>query len=98
MTEAVHGSFTLERVFAASPARVFRVWADPAIKARWFVGIDGWQPLERSIDFRVAGKERMSGRTGSVSEVGSSAQAVALDQTADDLLSSLYVQRKLAVV
>ena len=62
---AVHGSFTLERVYDASPARVFKAWADPAIKARWFGGIEGWQMLERSIDFRIGGKERLSGRKGS---------------------------------
>jgi uncharacterized protein YndB with AHSA1/START domain len=62
---AVHGSFTLERVYEASPARVFRAWADPAIKARWFAGIEGWRQLERSIDFRVGGTERLSGRKGS---------------------------------
>ena len=62
---AVHGSFTLERVYAATPARVFKAWADPAIKARWFGGIEGWQMLERSIDFRVGGTERLSGRKGS---------------------------------
>ena len=62
---AAHGSFTINRVFEAAPARVFRAWADPAIKARWFGGIEGWQMLERSIDFRVGGKERLSGRKGS---------------------------------
>ena len=62
---ATHGSFTLERLYDASPARVFKAWADPAIKARWFGGIEGWQMLERSIDFRVGGKERLSGRKGS---------------------------------
>jgi uncharacterized protein YndB with AHSA1/START domain len=62
---AIHGSFTLERVYDASPARVFKAWADPAVKARWFVGIEGWRPLERAIDFRIGGKERLSGRKGS---------------------------------
>jgi uncharacterized protein YndB with AHSA1/START domain len=62
---AVHGSFTLERLYEASPARVFRAWADPAIKARWFAGIEGWRQLDRSIDFRVGGTERLSGRKGS---------------------------------
>ena len=62
---AVHGSFTLERVYDATPARVFRAWADPKIKARWFVGIEGWRLLERSIDFRVGGTERLSGQKGS---------------------------------
>jgi len=62
---ASHGAFTLERVYDAAPARVFKAWADPAIKARWFGGIEGWQMLERSIDFRIGGKERLSGRKGS---------------------------------
>ena len=67
MTErgATHGTFTLERVYDAAPARVFKAWADPAIKARWFVGPSDWQLLERSIDFRIGGKERLSGRKGS---------------------------------
>ncbi|NJM92756.1 MAG: polyketide cyclase [Rhodospirillaceae bacterium] len=62
---ATHGSFTLERVYDAAPARVFKAWADPAIKARWFGGLADWQMLERSIDFRVGGAERLSGRKGS---------------------------------
>lgn len=62
---ATHGSFTLERVYDAAPARVFRAWADPKIKARWFGGVEGWQMLERSIDFRIGGRERLSGRKGS---------------------------------
>ena len=62
---ATHGTFTIERVYDATPARVFKAWADPAIKARWFGGIAGWQMLERSIDFRVGGTERLSGRKGS---------------------------------
>ena len=62
---ATHGTFTLERVYDAAPARVFKTWADPAIKARWFVGPSDWQLLERSIDFRIGGKERLSGRKGS---------------------------------
>jgi uncharacterized protein YndB with AHSA1/START domain len=62
---ATHGTFTLERVYGAAPARVFKAWADPAIKARWFVGPADWDLLERSIDFRVGGMERLSGRKGS---------------------------------
>jgi uncharacterized protein YndB with AHSA1/START domain len=67
MTErsATHGIFTLERVYDAAPARVFKAWADPAIKARWFGGPADWQLLARSIDFRVGGTERLSGRKGS---------------------------------
>ena len=62
---ATHGTFTLERVYDAAPARVFKACADPAIKARWFMGLADWRLLERSIDFRIGGKERLSGRKGS---------------------------------
>ena len=62
---ATHGTFTLERVYDAPPARVFKAWADPAIKARWFAGPSDWQMLERSIEFRVGGTDRLSGRKGS---------------------------------
>lgn len=62
---ATHGSFSIERVYDAVPKRVFRAWADPAAKARWFAGPAEWTMLERFIDFRVGGKERLSGRKGS---------------------------------
>jgi uncharacterized protein YndB with AHSA1/START domain len=67
MTErsATHGTFSIERNYDAAPARVFRAWSDPAAKARWFVGPADWQLLDRAIDFRVGGKERLSGRKGS---------------------------------
>ena len=62
---ATHGTFTLERVYDVAPARVFKAWADSAIKARWFAGPSDWKLLERAIDFRVGGTERLSGRKGS---------------------------------
>ncbi len=62
---AVHGTFALERVYDAAPARVFKAWADPAIKARWFVAPADWLQLERSMDFRIGGTERLRGRKGS---------------------------------
>jgi uncharacterized protein YndB with AHSA1/START domain len=62
MTKAIHGSFTLERVYDAAPARVFKAFADPASKARWFVGPNGWQEIERRQDFRPGGEEVAHGR------------------------------------
>lgn len=58
---ADHGSFTIERVFAAPPALVFEAWADPAAKAAWFVGPDRWEQHERRLDFRIGGREYVSG-------------------------------------
>jgi uncharacterized protein YndB with AHSA1/START domain len=49
----LHATFTLERRYSATPARVFAAWADPATKARWFVGAAG----EHELDFRVDGIE-----------------------------------------
>ena len=31
---ALHGNFTIERIYDADPARVFHAWADLAMKAR----------------------------------------------------------------
>ena len=59
---AVHGTFTLERVYDASPARVFKAFADPATKARWFRGPMGWEEIQRHLDFRVGGEEIAEGR------------------------------------
>ncbi len=54
-----HESFSLERLIAASPARVFKTWADPALKRAWFVDSDGpdWQERDYALDFRVGGME-----------------------------------------
>ena len=55
-----HATFTLERSYPASPARVFAAWSDPSAKARWFAGPNG----EHEQDFRVGGKEIIRGRHG----------------------------------
>jgi uncharacterized protein YndB with AHSA1/START domain len=52
-----HATFVLERTYDASPAQVFAAWADPAAKARWFMGPEGWGPDELELDFRVGGRE-----------------------------------------
>src|SRR5262249_58571865 len=56
-----HATFTIERDYGVAPARVFKAWADPAAKARWFVGPEGWTLIERSHDFRIGGRETVSG-------------------------------------
>jgi uncharacterized protein YndB with AHSA1/START domain len=53
-----HATFTIERVYDASPGRVFKAFADPAAKRRWFVEGEGWEIEEFTIDFRVGGEER----------------------------------------
>lgn len=63
MTErsAHHANFVIERSYDASPARVFAAWADPKAKARWFVGPDDWEKSDHKLDFRVGGRESVSG-------------------------------------
>jgi uncharacterized protein YndB with AHSA1/START domain len=56
-----HASFTVERRYRASPARVFAAWADPATKSRWFSGPGDWRTEPHELDFRVGGRERHVG-------------------------------------
>ena len=57
-----HGSFTIERHYDTAPTDVFRAWADPAVKAKWFIGPEGWKQIARKLDFRVGGEELLHGR------------------------------------
>jgi uncharacterized protein YndB with AHSA1/START domain len=57
-----HGSFTIERTYAASRAQVFKALADPVAKAKWFSGGSGYTVIEREIDVRPGGREHQSGR------------------------------------
>jgi len=61
---AVHGSFTLERVYPVVPSVVYHALTDMAAKARWFSGDDTFQVIERTMDVRPGGRERLKGRWG----------------------------------
>ncbi|MBE1580311.1 SRPBCC family protein [Amycolatopsis roodepoortensis] len=52
-----HATFTLERVYPVPPERVFAAWSDPAAKAGWITAPGGGH----SLDFRVGGREVISG-------------------------------------
>jgi uncharacterized protein YndB with AHSA1/START domain len=56
-----HATFVIERSYGAAPARVFSAWADPAAKARWFVGPQEWVKAGHELDFRAGGRERLAG-------------------------------------
>lgn len=60
MTErsVTHATFTIERSYDSPPAKVFKAFADPAIKRRWFVEGEGWEVEEFTADFKVGGQER----------------------------------------
>jgi uncharacterized protein YndB with AHSA1/START domain len=57
-----HGTFTLERIYPVPPAQVYAAWTDPELKARWFIGPDGWIAVRRELDLRVGGRELLHGR------------------------------------
>jgi uncharacterized protein YndB with AHSA1/START domain len=58
-----HESFHIERTYEAPVARVWKALTDPAAKARWFSGTPGrWELIERQMDVRVGGTERLKGR------------------------------------
>lgn len=65
MTERsiAHGSFTVTRSYPATPARVFKAWANPEFKRKWF-----GSPREGNADdifeFRVGGREYNAGKMG----------------------------------
>lgn len=56
-----HATFTIERTYPASAEAVFAAFADPQAKAQWFGGPDEWQKSDHSLDFRVGGREHVSG-------------------------------------
>ncbi len=59
----VHAVFHLERSYDAPVARVWQALTDEAAKSKWFGGSPGkWELLERRMDVRVGGTERVRGR------------------------------------
>jgi uncharacterized protein YndB with AHSA1/START domain len=83
---ATHGSFTIGRDLPHSPAAVFRAFADPEAKARWFGG--PWTPIQREMDVRVGGREIAKGRWES--GLVTTFEAVYLDVVPDARLVYAY--------
>jgi uncharacterized protein YndB with AHSA1/START domain len=57
---AVHDTFRIERQLDASPARVFRAFADPEAKSKWFGGPAEMKREDVEFDFREGGRESMT--------------------------------------
>jgi uncharacterized protein YndB with AHSA1/START domain len=59
----VHAHFNLKRTYDAPVGRVWRAFTDEEAKQKWFGGTpDRWELLERRMDVRVGGSERVKGR------------------------------------
>ena len=58
----VHGAFHIERTYDATAEQVYKALSEEAAKSRWFFGPAGWRLIERVMDFRVGGRERVKGR------------------------------------
>jgi uncharacterized protein YndB with AHSA1/START domain len=56
-----HDTFVIERVYDAPVERVFAAWADQKAKAQWFVGPDESVSSNLELDFRIGGRESVSG-------------------------------------
>ena len=67
-----HGVFTIERSYeSVTPQRVFDAFASVEGKNGWFTAPnDKWEIVERTMDFRVGGRERLKGqwKSGLVTE------------------------------
>lgn len=64
-------TFTLERLYEATPDKVFAAWASPKAKARWFAGPkESWKLGLREMDFSEGGHERLVGEwaNGAISD------------------------------
>jgi uncharacterized protein YndB with AHSA1/START domain len=67
---SVHDTFRIERHFDAAPARVFRAFADPQAKAKWFGGPEEMKREDAEFDFREGGRESMRSVFGDGTKVG----------------------------
>ena len=57
-----HATFVIERDYRHPPAKVFGAFADLESKKKWFGGPDEWEiASEHRMDFRVGGRESVSG-------------------------------------
>jgi uncharacterized protein YndB with AHSA1/START domain len=95
----VHATFSIERTYPASRAQVFKALTDPAAKAKWFTGGNGYTLLSRAMDVRPGGREYLKGRWDS--GVVSSFDAVYHDVVADQRIVYAYEmhldERKISV-
>lgn len=59
---ATHATFCITRTYPVSPDKVFKAFADPKLKRRWFGAPEEWGPDVFTSDFRVGGRENNYGK------------------------------------
>jgi uncharacterized protein YndB with AHSA1/START domain len=95
----VHNTFVIERTYAATPERVFAAFSEKAAKAKWFGGPSEWLTAKSELDFRVGGRELVSG--GPRGELPHTFDALYLDIVQNERIIycyDMYVgERKLSV-
>jgi uncharacterized protein YndB with AHSA1/START domain len=57
LSTVAHDTFVIERTYDIPIGQVFRAWADPTLKARWFAGSADALGAGYELDFRVGGLE-----------------------------------------
>jgi uncharacterized protein YndB with AHSA1/START domain len=57
LSTVAHDTFVIERTYDIPIAQVFRAWADPMLKARWFAGSAEALGAGYELDFQVGGRE-----------------------------------------
>jgi uncharacterized protein YndB with AHSA1/START domain len=57
LSTVAHDTFVIERNYNVTVAQIFRAWADPRLKARWFAGSADALGAGYELDFRVGGRE-----------------------------------------
>lgn len=57
LSTTAHDTFVIERTYDVPVSEVFRAWADPQLKARWFAGSADALGAGYELDFRVGGRE-----------------------------------------
>lgn len=61
-TQTQHASFTLEKHYDAPVALLYKAFSDEEAKNHWFAGGSEWDLKSKQFDFRVGGREHLSGR------------------------------------
>jgi uncharacterized protein YndB with AHSA1/START domain len=57
LSTTAHDTFVIERTYDVPVSQVFRAWADPHLKARWFAGSADALGAGYELDFQVGGRE-----------------------------------------